>query len=184
MTSRSDSGFTLVEVLVALTLIATVALVAAALSTRTARLVLTARHLTMTMAAGQQRIEQLRAVTWAVQGDGTFITDLQTDLSQADAATGGAGVAASPPGTLEADAGGYSDFLDAAGRWVGAGPVAPADGVFVRRWSVSTLFAGRTVIIRVMSMPRAGPASRSGLAGRTLAPADVAFVEIRTRTLR
>jgi hypothetical protein len=175
-----------VEVLVALALLASVALTSLALSTRTARAVVSLRQLTSTTVAAVQRVEQLRALTWAVHGDGTSVTDLQAAVDGIVPALGGVGIAVTPPGTLDTSELHFADYLDARGQWAGNGASPLATAAFTRRWSVAPLPGGdgRTLVVRVFAMTSTGPQTRSGLAGRVIAFSDASLIEIRTRVLR
>jgi len=141
--SRSDRGFTIVEVLIALAIIAMAAAGVAelcAIAIRTAR---AARDETMTTMLAMQKVEQLRSAPWA-----------SSDL------------ALSPPGALAATTAGYADFLDRHGRSVGALVSPPADAVYLRRWSIEPLPAGgsgtRVVRVLVSTVVRAAHVSSAG----------------------
>jgi prepilin-type N-terminal cleavage/methylation domain-containing protein len=127
--SRSDCGFTLVEVLIALALIAMASAGVAQLCAIAIRNAHAARDETMTTMLAMQKIEQLRSAPWA-----------SSDL------------ALSPPGALAAATAGYADFLDRHGQSVGALVPPPVDAVYLRRWSIEPLPAGSsdTRVVRVL----------------------------------
>ena len=135
---RRDHGFTIVEVLIALVLIAVMAAGLAGLvvlSARSSRDVRTRGTATL-MAA--QKMEQLRGLTWGRDAaTGTPQSDTTTDLSVDPHGSGGPGLAWSPVDAADRTVTGYVDYLDAAGWWVGTGAHAPPAAVYVRRWSVS-----------------------------------------------
>ncbi len=116
---QSDLGFTIVEVLFALALIAIAAAGVANLCGIAIRATHDARDETMATMIAAQKIEQLRSAPW---GSG--------DLSL------------SPPDTLSTNTSGYADFLDRRGRSVGTGVAPPLDGVYTRRWNVALLPSG------------------------------------------
>jgi prepilin-type N-terminal cleavage/methylation domain-containing protein len=140
--SRLDSGFTLVEVLVALILIACVATGVAQLFHVGVASVQSARHQTSTSALAAQKLEQLRGLRWALAPDtGLPEHDASTDLSTDPFTDTGAGLTPSPAETLAANTPGYVDYLDARGRWVGTGVSPPNRAVYIRRWNISRLAA-------------------------------------------
>src|SRR5262245_65599570 len=100
---RRESGFTILEVLVAATILVVAVSALASLLSSTTAVNVSARHATRAVLLAMEKMEQLRALPFD------------------DPA-----LAASPPGTLEADVAGFSD--------------APADG-YRRRWSIAPLDA-------------------------------------------
>lgn len=135
-----DRGFTLIEVLVALLLVAVMAQGAAVLGDRTVAAIHRSREQTSATIFAAQKMEQLRSLTWGFDAgfDPEPATDASTDLSREPASAGGAGLGRAG-GSLDANMAGYTDFLDARGGWVGAGTSPPPAAVFVRRWRVSPL---------------------------------------------
>jgi prepilin-type N-terminal cleavage/methylation domain-containing protein len=122
-----ESGFSLVEVLVAVGLLAT----ALATLGQTFGIAVagnaSARHGTFAAVLAQQKIEQLRT-----------------------AAAGG--LAPSPPGSLAGDVAGYVDFIDRFGATLGGG-TAPPGTVYVRRWSIEPLAErANTIVLQVVVM--------------------------------
>jgi len=107
---RTDRGFTIVEVLIALVLISVMAAGVASLVVMSARSSRDARTRATATLMAAQKMEQLR-------GD-------------AD------GLAWSPADAADRTAPGYVDYLDATGSFVGTGAHAPPAAAYVRRWSV------------------------------------------------
>lgn len=137
---RTDQGFTLVEVLIAVLLLAVAAGGVASLTAVATRAVVRARTETSAVLVATARMEQLRGLAW---GFGSVYapqagSDTATDLSTETPGSSGAGLAASPS-ALDVDTAGYVDYLDIAGRWIGNTPGAPGAARFVRRWSVQPL---------------------------------------------
>ena len=105
--SRDSCGFTLVEVLVAISVMVVVSVgvvrlfVVAASMTRSAR----DRTIARSLAAG--KLEQLRSLTWEVAvvpgGGMVAASDGQTNLSVTPPGAGGPGLNESPSGTLDAN---------------------------------------------------------------------------------
>lgn len=184
VTSRSSpaAGSTLLEVLVALGLLVTIAAGTAHLLIWVRRAVWSAGTGTMAVELAAEKLEQLRSLTHDLAlPAGVPRTDSTTDLSTQPAASGGRGLRPSPPGTLEANVRGYFEYLDARGRWVGNGDPPPPGARFVRRWAVGALErdAGESRIFHVSVAPLA-PGARGG-AG--LPMPDAQLTTIRTRSV-
>jgi len=142
----------------------------------------TARVQTSALALAEQRLEQLRALVWTGGVGGTpRRSDRVADLSRSPSSATGRGLSASPSDALEVNRAGYADFLDSAGRWVGAGTTAPDEAVFVRRWTVTPAPYDPldTVILRVRVTTATREAARPAGAGGQ--PAEVVLASVKTR---
>ena len=138
-TPDTARGFSLLEVLIALTLLVVAVGTLASLPVITTRANAAARAATIATLAAEEKMEQLRALAWGFDASGRPLSDTTTDLTVLPPAAGsGVGLTASPAGALMQNTPGYCDFLDAAGRWI-AGAAAAPQAVFVRRWSVDPL---------------------------------------------
>ena len=178
-------GFTLVEVLAALGLLAAAALSVAQLIVVTSRAVHAARLQTTTAALAVSRLEELRSLTWGFDAAGNPVEDRSTNLASASPGSDGTGLSLSPPGTLDHNTAGFVDFFDRRGRWVSAGPAVPRDAAFVRRWSIEAPADGASdslviaIVVRaVVDDTRAGgrpPASGRG---------ETRLLTLRTRVAR
>jgi prepilin-type N-terminal cleavage/methylation domain-containing protein len=136
-TSDRRSGFTLLEVMVALLLLAGSFLAVAQLLAVAGRAADEARTTSVAAAAAAQKLEQLRAVAWGFDVDGTPVDELGL----------------SPPGALTADIAGFTDYLDGSGLPVAAGPPPPAQAMFARRWSVEAadgVLSAEVVVLHVV----------------------------------
>ncbi len=111
-----------------------------------------ARVTTSTMVLAQQKMEQLRAMTWGFDVLGLPLSDTTTNISVTPPTTGGTGLAPSPAGTLTQNTTGFVDYLDENGNWVGNGATPPAAGIFIRRWSIEPLPTNpnNTLILQVL----------------------------------
>jgi prepilin-type N-terminal cleavage/methylation domain-containing protein len=171
--ARSDRGFTLIEVLVAVLMFVTIATGVAQLVAVATRAMRAAREQTMAVMLASAKLDQLRALEWTyeMEGAGDPIverTDRDTDLSDENLSGGGWGLRPSPGDTLAASAPYFADYLDDRGRWLAAGTTVPAGAVFVRRWCVRPLAAApdRALVIQVLVTTvrderlRGGPWSR------------------------
>ena len=118
----SASGFSLIEVLIA-TLILAIALVSLAqlfaMSTRTN---IGARNTTHTAVLAQQKVEELRSLTWGFDTQGLPISDTTTNTAVSpETPAGGTGLSPSPAGSLGANTDGYVDYVDQFGNKLGGG---------------------------------------------------------------
>lgn len=138
------------------TLIATAVLVSvlagvAQLFTASARQLIDAGYRETALLAAQAQVESLRSRVWTYAADGAPVSD--------------PALAPSPPGTLDADAGLYFDYLDRRGR-----PVDPSQAWFRRRWAIVPV--GEALALEVC-VSRLTP-------GATAAP-DACLMSVRTR---
>lgn len=130
-----QSGFTLIEAVVAAALVATAVAGMAPLLVQGGRAAADERRAPVALAAAAAKLEQLLALTWTYDAAGTPIGDLTSDTSaEPPAPVGGTGLSPSPPDSLTRSVSGYVDYLDPAGRSVGSVPAAGA--VYARRWRV------------------------------------------------
>jgi prepilin-type N-terminal cleavage/methylation domain-containing protein len=182
--SSQPSGFTLVEVLIAMLLVALVAsgvaqlFVVAAISTENARRQSSATTLAV------QKLEALRSLTWALApASGVLITDTTTDLTTDPSSSSGVGLRPSPAGALATNTPGYVDYLDARGRWVGTGSSLPRGVVYIRRWSVEPLPADPdTLLLQVLVTTARRDAQAAAIGGiRRRLPDEALVATIRTR---
>jgi hypothetical protein len=179
----ADSGFTLIETLVAALLAATVVVNLAALGAIAIRTTSTARRQTSASLLATQKMEQLLALTWVSAGEaGVAVSDLTTDLSHDPPVTGGSGLAPSPHGALDGNISGYVDYLDEAGVWVGTGPAPPPRGVYVRRWSIEPMASDQNNLLVLQVFVTTVEAARRQVAGsRVRQPGDAYVADVKVR---
>lgn len=180
-----DAGFTLVEVLIAMMLLTVIALGVTQLSAIAICRNVAARHQTSTTVLAQQKLEQLRALTFGYDGDaGLPVTDTTTDLTTEPASGSGSGLSPSPSNTLTANTPGYADYLDSRGSWVGTGGTPPPTALYVRRWNVSRLASHPedTLILQVL-VTTVKRDREAGTPSQRIRAADEALVTtLKTRT--
>jgi prepilin-type N-terminal cleavage/methylation domain-containing protein len=179
-----ERGFSLVETLIATTLMA-VALTSLAqlfaLSTRNNQ---NARSSTFSAVLAQQKMEQLRGLTWGFDTLGLPLTDLTTDIANVPAGEDGTGLSPSPADSLRQNHDGFCDFLDQYGRPLGTGGAVPAGTMYIRRWSIEPLPANpnNTIVLQVMVTVHRNRGDADGAGGTDRRLADEArIVSVKTR---
>jgi prepilin-type N-terminal cleavage/methylation domain-containing protein len=182
---RHHAGFTLIEVLIAIALLAAIAIGVVHLLGIGVAAGRDARFHTSTTILAAAKLEELRSLVWSfarAPGPAAPRSDTSTDLSAAFPSSTGPGLSASPPGTLAANVAPYVDYLDHQGRWIGNGPAPPAGAVFIRRWSIVPLPAdpARAVILSVLVTTVAEGRARSAPWTRR-AGQDALLVVLNTR---
>jgi type II secretory pathway pseudopilin PulG len=172
----------MLEVLMATTVL-TVGLAALAqLFAMSTRANFSAKITTSATVLAQQKMEQLRGLTWGFDLVGLPLSDYTTNISVAqETPTGGVGLTPSPPDSLDRNVEAYCDFLDRYGASLGGGETPPPDTAFVRRWSVAPLpsHPTNTLILQVV-VTRAGD-RRAGPAAGTRLPDEARIITARTR---
>jgi len=183
--SNSSSGFSLTEVAIAMGLLTTVSLGVAQLFAVSTRANQVAKGQTSATALAEQKLEQLRALTWGfdLTGSGLPVTDTNTNLSVYPPSQNGSGLNPSPGDSLYQSTVGYVDYLAAGGNWLGNGLQAPAGTVYVRRWAVQPLPTNpnNTLILQVMVTPIGNDAVRQAGGSRTRLPGESLLVSVKTR---
>lgn len=156
-------GFTLVEVLIALALLAGAGLALATVVLRASRDVTAARRQTIETTMAVERMEQLRSLTWGwdVASPPGRVSDATTNLATNVPSSGGQGLMVSPSDSLDVNEDGYADFADVRGKWVGAGTTVPPGAVFARRWRVSFVPSVADALVFEVKVEPVG-AGRSG----------------------
>ena len=180
---KAESGFSLVETLVATALLATALVALAELFGVAAKANSTARNNTFATVLAEQKIEQLRSLTWGFDALGLPISDTTTDTSVSpELATGGTGLAPSPSNTLQNGTNGYVDYVNGNGVQLGGGTVAPAGTAYIRRWMIEPLPTNpnNTLIIQVLVTRRQdrGVANQGSVARM---PDEARLITVKTR---
>ncbi|MBI2833126.1 MAG: prepilin-type N-terminal cleavage/methylation domain-containing protein [Acidobacteria bacterium] len=165
-----ERGFSLIEVLISVSLLSITALGVAQLFAVAGRANIGARGQTSTAVLAVQKMEQLRSLTWGYDRNqnGSPVQDTTTDLSRDPAGTGGTGLQPTPSDALDANTPPYVDYLDADGRWIGNGGTPPLGTVYIRRWSIAGLptAPNNTLVLQVVVIPlRRELMKGSGLVG-------------------
>lgn len=137
---KSDRGFSLAETLVATGLLATALISSAYLFALSTRSNVQARTTTHATVLAQEKIEQLRGLTWGTDELGLPVSDFTTNLAVDPPTADGVGLTPSPENTLADNVANYVDFVDSFGETIASAGAAPPDATtYVRRWSVEPL---------------------------------------------
>ena len=172
-------GFSLLEVLVAISILLGALTMLAQLSAMATRANTTARTTSMTTLLAVQKMEQLRALAWGFDASGSPSSDTTTDITTLPPRPHqGVGLSPSPGSTLDQNTLGYCDFVDASGQSLGGEEAAAANAVFVRRWSVEPLPAFPDTLVLQVIVTRVPGAA----AAAKLRPGDTRLVGAKTRT--
>jgi prepilin-type N-terminal cleavage/methylation domain-containing protein len=181
--SNSQSGFSLIETLVATTLLAFALTSLAELFAVSAKNNSVARNGTFTSILAAQKLEQLRGLTWGFDVLGLPMSDTATDTAVSpELTTGGTGLAPSPSNTLQGNVNGYVDYVDAYGVQLGGGTVVPANTAYIRRWLIEPLPTNpnNTLVIQVLATRRLDRGtSDAGSVARL--PEEARLITVKTR---
>lgn len=182
----SSSGFSLAEVLISMGLLTMVSVGVAQLFAISARANYVARGQTSTTALAEQKLEQLRALTWGFDaaGQGLPVSDTTTNLAvDPSSAAGGSGLNPSPADSLAENTPGYVDYLDQHGTYVGTGTTPAAGAVYIRRWSIQPLPTNpnNTLVLQVLVTPISNEVLQSATGPRKRLGGDALLVSVKTR---
>ena len=153
------------------------------LSTRTNT---SSRNTTYAAVLAEQKVEELRALTWGFDSSGLPLSDMTTNTAVSpETPTGGKGLDPSPLSALQENTDGYVDYIDNYGNKVGTGGTAPPEqAVYTRRWSITPLPTNpnNTLILQVLVTPVANEASITApQTTRKRMPGDSMLTSVRTR---
>ena len=179
------SGFSLLEVLVASGLLAAALIGLGQLFTISTASNLLSRNATYAAVLADQKIEELRGLTWGFDKQGMPVSDLSSDTAVTpETATGGSGLSSSPSGALQQNTPGYVDYVDIFGGKIRGGSRAPRNAIYTRRWSIEPLPAyPDTLVIQVLVSRSAGGSDGARGAARR-APDEAKLVTLKTRKSR
>lgn len=183
----SSRGFSLVEVVIAMGLLTIVSLGVAQLFAVATRANQVAKGQTSTTALAEQKLEQLRSLTWGydTEGQGLPVSDTSSNLAVDPPNASGSGLNPSPSDSLASSQTNYVDYLDGHGQYVATGTTIPPEAVYVRRWSIQPLPTNpnNTLILQVLVTPVSNERIREGVGNGTLRrlPGDALLVSVKTR---
>ena len=182
----NSSGFSLIEVVIAIGLLSVVSLGVAQLFAMSTRANVTSKGRTSATTLAEQKLEQIRSLTWGFdpEGLGLPLSDTTSNLAVYPPQANGSGLNPSPDNSLEQNTSGFVDYLDAHGAWVGTGTTPPASAVYIRRWSILPLPTNpnNSLVIQVLVTPVANEHTRVATAWtRTRMPGDALLITMKTR---
>ena len=142
-----------------------------------------ARATTSSTILANQKLEQLRSMSWGFDVIGLPVSDFNSDSTTLPpSASGGTGLSPSPGNTLTDNVPGYVDYIDRLGQALGTGSAPPAGTAYVRRWSIEPLPTNpnNTLIIQVMVF-ETGNRPASGDTATTRLPNEARVATVKTR---
>jgi len=180
---RDETGSTLIEVMIATVILATGVLTMAQLFGAATASNNAARANTFATVLAEQKLEQLRSLTWGFDTQGLPVSDFTTDTTVVpESPNGGTGLTPSPGNALQSNTVGYVDHLDGTGQIVGNQGVPPNTAVYTRRWSVEPLPTNpnNTLILQVLvTRNRVRGQAEQGNVGRL--PDEARVITVKTR---
>jgi len=147
------AGFSLIETIVATGILSAALIALAQLFAMATETNTSARDTTFATVLAEQKVEQLRALTWGFDAVGLPVSDLTTDTTVSpEKPVGGKGLTPSPADALKSNQTGYVDYLDRWGNTLGTGESPIAGAIYFRRWSIEPLPTNpnNTLIIQVV----------------------------------
>lgn len=179
---RREGGFSLLEVLVASTIMAVALTTLAQLFVMSTNANTSAKTTTYAAVLAQQKMEQLRGLAWGFDTLGLPVTDISTDISVVpEQPIGGFGLA--PGGSLGLNVRGYCDFLDKNGVSLGTGTQVIPGAVYIRRWTVEPLPTNpnNTIVLQVLVTRWRNRGIADIQAGTGRQPDEARIISVKTR---
>jgi type II secretory pathway pseudopilin PulG len=182
---KSQAGFTLIEVCVATGILVTAVVALAQMFVIATKTNMSARQTSYAALLADQKIEELRALTWGFDMQGLPVSDTSTNTSVSpEQPNGGVGLTPSPADALRRNTAGYVDFIDQFGQKLSSVDAGAPDGtVYIRRWSIEPLPTNpnNTLIIQVLASRRrdGGGVADEGRVRRL--PDEARVITVKTR---
>ena len=181
--SSAEGGFSLIEVIVASGILATALVALGQLFAIATTSNVSSKSTTFATVLAEQKLEELRALSWGFDTSGLPVTDTTTDTASAtDETTGGTGLTPSPDSALQENTDGYVDYVDRFGNKLGGGTTPPAGTIYTRRWTIEPLPTNpnNTIIIQVLvTRHRDRGAADEGAVLRL--PEEARLISVKTR---
>jgi type II secretory pathway pseudopilin PulG len=176
-------GFSIIEVLMATALMVTAVASLAQLFALSTQRNTSSKNTTFAAVLAQQKMEQLRSLTWGFDTLGLPTTDTTTDTTKFPETAGGTGLSPSPVNTIQQNVVGYVDYLDAKGQSLGGATAAPpATAVYIRRWMIEPLPTNpnNTIVIQVLVTRHRNRGTADGGSVVRL-PDEARLISVKTR---
>ena len=180
--TASHSGFSLAEVVLAMGLMTGAIVALANLFAISQRANQSSKKTTFAALLAEQKMEQLRGLTWGFDTIGLPLSDTATDTTVVpQVATGGMGLRPSPALTLLQNTANYVDYLDKYGVSLGGGSNPPTGTSYIRRWSVEPLPTNpnNTLILQVVVTP-----NRNANLRGIRKPDEARILSVKTRKMQ
>lgn len=177
-----SSGFSLVETLVATTLMATAIVTLAELFALSTRTNVSSRNTTYAAVLAEQKMEELRSLVWGFDTQGLPISDTSSNTAASPVtSTGGTGLKPSPTTTLKEDTTGWVDYIDAYGNKI-SNAQNQQQVVYIRRWSVTPLPTNpnNTLVLQVL-VTRNKDRGQANEGSVSRLPEEARMIAVRTR---
>ncbi len=166
---NESRGFSLIEAVVALALIAVVVVSASTAMVTSRAVAVSGRDHTIGLIAARARLSMLDALAFETARDAggavVAVTDTTTDVTVDPPAGGGTGLGESPVDALWTDRPGYVDYLDATGRALGTSAGDRASAAYVRRWAIGRQGSGRGEVATIAVLVAPATAAARAAAG-------------------
>ncbi len=182
--SRGDRGFSILEVLVATTIMTVAVVGLAQLFVISTRANASAKNTTYASVLAQQKMEQLRGLTFGFDQIGLPSTDTTTNITVSPETPNGKGLSPSPAGVLGQNTDGYCDYIDKYGNSLGGCATANDAAYYIRRWSIEPLPTNpnNTIVLQVLvarNRPRGTADTNIGPVVRL--PDEARIISVKTR---
>ena len=181
---NSAAGFSLLEVTIAISIMAGALVTLGQMLGVSITNNRTARRLTYATVLAEQKVEQLRGLSWGFDSLGLSVTDTSTDTAASvETPMGGTGLSASPAGTLTRNTDGWVDYVDRLGNVLGGGPSLLPKTAYIRRWAIEPLATNpdNTIVIHVLVTTRLDRGSADSVGSVARWPDEVRLVSMKTR---
>jgi type II secretory pathway pseudopilin PulG len=181
--AASPSGFSLVETLVATSLLATAIVTLAQLFALSTRTNVASHNTTYAAVLAEQKMEELRALAWGFDTQGLPISDTASNTAVTPTtATGGTGLKPSATTALQENTSGYVDYIDGFGNKLGTGAAPPEGGIYTRRWSITPLPTNpnNTLVVQVL-VTRNNDRGQANQGNVVRLPEEARMISVRTR---
>lgn len=182
--NSAEGGFSIVEVIFATGIMATALVALAHMFAVSVKNNIDARTGTYATTLAEQKMEQLRGLTWGFDILGLPLSDVSTDTTlPVESPAGGTGLSPSPPGTLLRNTPGWVDFVDQWGNILGGGITMPPRTVYIRRWSVEPLPTNpnNTLVIQVLVTKRLDRGSADSAGSTQRLSNEARLMSMKTR---